>query len=117
MPILQNQFHIANICSDYCTINSGDGDDTVDNFGYEFIVNTGTGDDSVYSRASSDSTINTGAGDDYIYNYGGDNLTVKYSAGDGNDIIYGFDSKDTLTLDGITFKTSMATTNPKTRLY
>ena len=36
---------------------------------------------------------------------------IQYTSGDGDDIIYGFDNKDTLTLDGLDFKTSYSKKN------
>ena len=46
-----------------------------------------------------------GAGNDSLWGDAGAD-TFIYSSGDGKDIIYGFDSKDTLTLDGLDFTAS-----------
>ena len=47
-----------------------------------------------------------GAGNDTLW---GDAGADKFICGEGDDIIFGFDDKDTLTLDGINFKTSYDT--------
>jgi Ca2+-binding RTX toxin-like protein len=48
-----------------------------------------------------------GAGNDSLWGDDGADMFI-YAKGDGKDIIFGFDNKDTLTFDNITFKTSMA---------
>ena len=80
------------------SLNGGKGNDTLDG---------GADSDRLYGGAGND-CIKGGTGKDSLW---GDDGADKffYAKGDGNDIIYGFDSKDTLTLDNITFKTSMAT--------
>lgn len=63
-----------------CRIEGKQADDTIENGGANVSINAGDGNDSA---------------DKFIYKYG-----------DGNDFIFGFDSGDTLTLDGLDFKTS-----------
>lgn len=60
------------------------------------------GNDKIYGGKGND-TLLGGAGNDSLWGEAGAD-TFLYSKGDGKDIIYGFDSKDTLTLDGLDFK-------------
>ena len=88
------------------SLSGGDGKDT---------LSGGAGNDKLYGGAGNDcikggtgkDTIVGGAGNDSLWGDDGAD-TFIYGKGDGKDIIYGFDSKDTLTFDNITFKTSMA---------
>ena len=50
-------------------------------------------------------TLSGGKGNDSLWGSGGAEKFI-YTAGDGKDVIFGFDSKDTLTLDGLDFTTS-----------
>ena len=97
------------------SINSGAGDDTIDNEGEnstilagdgnDYIwndddgsnasINAGAGNDSI-ENSGDDVTINAGAGDDSINNEYGKNVLFTYAAGDGNDTVYGFSANDTL---------------------
>ena len=91
------------------------------------IISGGSKNDTIYGGAANDSILGN-AGNDKLYgNAGKDTLvggkgndslwgdagadTFIYAQGDGKDIIYGFDNKDTLTLDGLDFKTSYSKKN------
>ena len=66
----------------------------------------GTKNDNIKGDKGAD-TLQGGKGNDSLWgNAGAD--TFIYNLGDGKDVIYGFDSKDTLTFDGIDFRASMA---------
>jgi hypothetical protein len=67
------------------TINTGDGNDEVDNWVSSVTINTGDGNDSVWNGGDS-VTINTGDGNDSVRNSYGDSVTI--SGGKGNDSIY-----------------------------
>ena len=99
-------------------------------------ISGGSKNDSLYGAASNDSLVGN-AGNDKLYGetgndqlFGGkgndslwggkgnDSLwgdagadTFFYAKGDGKDVIFGFDSKDTLTLDGLDFSTSYSKKN------
>ena len=60
--------------------------DKIKNIGSNLVINGGTGNDSLWGDAGSD--------------------TFYYAKGDGKDTIYGFDSKDTLTFDNLDFTTT-----------
>ena len=72
------------------TINTGAGNDYVDNDLYNDYakINTGAGNDSVFNFCSDDCTINTGEGDDSVYNDEGDYCTINTSA--GNDSVFNY---------------------------
>ena len=65
----------------------------------------GAGNDELHGGRGNDTLVG-GAGNDSLW---GDAGADKFICGDGDDIIFGFDDKDTLTLDGINFKTSYDT--------
>ena len=93
------------------TINTGAGNDSVQNDGDKVTINTGAGNDYVRNDSSS-VTITGGTGNDTIYNNwnfssnapyaydNGANVLFKYTSGDGNDIIYGFKADSTLSIGG-----------------
>ncbi|MBD3879213.1 MAG: hypothetical protein SR1Q5_05955 [Quinella sp. 1Q5] len=84
------------------TIGGGPGDDS---------ISGGAGNDKLWGNAGNDS-ISGGAGNDTLWGgAGNDSLwgdagADKFIYASGNDIIFGFDSKDTLTLDGLDFTTA-----------
>ena len=65
----------------------------------------GAGNDELHGGRGNDTLVG-GAGNDSLW---GDAGADKFICGEGDDIIFGFDDKDTLTLDGINFKTSYDT--------
>ena len=80
--------------ADYVSINTGDGDDAIDNIHAKtsVTINTGAGNDSIINFAAKSSVIG-GKGNDYISNcidsrgYWGDGSKVTIDAGTGNDTI------------------------------
>ena len=75
-------------------INSGDGNDTINNRGQSSKIFGGNGNDSIYNYGSN-ITINAGAGNDTIdIDYNSSSNVIEYSNGDGNDILYGYHSTD-----------------------
>ena len=76
------------------------GNDTINNYGDDVIINSGAGDDkiengkygSVYSPSGgSRVTINAGVGNDSISNKNfTSDVLIQYSNGDGDDVIEGF---------------------------
>ena len=102
--------------SDYSTVIGYGGNDTVQNYGENVLIDVGSGNDSVDNDKGYYATINGGDGDDYISNYytyyssisggSGDDLVsirsavsrnvISYTEGDGNDLIKGFNSLSTL---------------------
>ena len=101
------------------TIDTGTGNDTIQNSGSNVTINAGTGNDSIYNSrenvminagAGNDSvlsyginiTINGGTGDDIIEGYGA-GMVYRYNAGDGNDVIYGFNEDDTILIPNDTW--------------
>ena len=68
---------------DHATIDGGKGNDSIETSGRYCFATGGKGNDSLWGGKYADTFI--------------------YSAGGGKDIIFGFDSKDTLTFDGIDF--------------
>ena len=86
------------------TINTGNGDDYVDNFFWSSTygnssanyvsINTGAGNDEVYNHHGRYSTINTGEGNDSVYNYN-EGYYCTINTGKGNDYVcnnhYGHD--------------------------
>ena len=99
------------------SLSGGDGNDTLSGYTGKDILLGGKGNDSLNGGSNND-TLYGGAGDDtLIGGVGNDSLwgdtgadTFIYSSGDGKDIIYGFESKDTLTLDGLDFTASYSKT-------
>ena len=59
---------------------------------------------SIFGGSKNDTLIG-GKGNDSLWGNGGADKFI-YTAGDGNDIIFGFENKDTLTLDNLTFTTA-----------
>ena len=94
------------------------GDDLLGGGNGKDTLSGGTGNDELWGDAGNDS-LSGGKGNDILVGgKGNDSLwgddgadKFIYAKGDGNDVIFGFDSKDTLTLDNITFKTSMTSYN------
>ncbi len=119
--------------SNHDSLNGGSGDDTLNGGDDNDILLGGTGNDSLSGGDGKD-TLNGGDDNDKLFG-GAGNDCIKggtgkdtlwggkgndtlwgddgadkfiYAKGDGKDVIFGFDSKDTLTLDHVTFKKSMA---------
>ena len=88
------------------SLSGGNGKDTLDGGSGNDKLLGGAGNDCIKGGTGKD-TLWGGAGNDSLWGDDGAD-TFIYAKGDGKDIIYGFDSKDTLTFDNITFKTSMA---------
>ena len=83
--------------SDKDTLSGGSGNDKLLGGSGNDCIKGGTGNDSLWGGTGNDTLW----GDD-----GKDNF--YYAKGDGNDVIFGFETGDTLTIDNIAFKTSMA---------
>lgn len=106
--------------ADKDTLTGGAGNDTLDGGAGNDNLDGGAGSDSLKGGAGNDilkggagnDTLEGGKGNDLLWGDGGKDEFI-FSAGDGKDIIYGFDSGDTLTLDGIDFAADMATVNKK----
>ncbi|MBR6713432.1 MAG: hypothetical protein IKI76_10635 [Selenomonadaceae bacterium] len=64
---------------------------------------------SIFGGSKNDTLIG-GKGNDSLWGNGGADKFI-YTAGDGNDIIFGFENKDTLTLDNLTFTTAYDKSN------
>ena len=103
---------------DNATINAGDGDDTITNYGGSTSILGGAGNDSIINKvltewtgkfiSSADGvTISGGAGDDFIENEGA-NALFTYDLGDGNDTILGFRADSTLSISGGKFSTALS---------
>ena len=71
--------------------------------GNDYLIG-GSGNDKIYGQ-NGDDTLWGGAGNDTLYGSNGADIFL-YNLGDGKDVISGFDSKDTLTLDGLDFTSS-----------
>lgn len=71
---------------DNITIDSGDGNDTIESYGSYVSINGGTGNNSIENKNGDNVTINTNSGDNYILNSLGSN--VEITAGDGNNYIF-----------------------------
>jgi hypothetical protein len=67
------------------TVNTGDGDNTIDTSGSEnAVVNTGAGDDTIMGIGNTTSTINAGAGDNTMTLSG---EAINVTAAEGNDVL------------------------------
>ena len=86
------------------TLSGGAGKDTLSGGADNDILYGETGNDCISGGKGNDTLIG-GKGNDSLWGDAGADKFI-YETGDGKDIIYGFDNKDTLTLDGIDFKTS-----------
>ena len=64
---------------------------------------------SIFGGSKNDTLIG-GKGNDFLWGNGGADKFI-YTAGDGKDIIFGFENKDTLTLDNLTFSTAYDKSN------
>ena len=72
---------------DRVTIDSGNGNDTIDNYDGDYVsINTGNGNDSINIYDVDDSTIRGGAGNDTVYNSSSYNNLIDLGA--GNDSLY-----------------------------
>ena len=69
-------------------VNTGDGNDSIENWGYFASINSGSGNDFI-SNYTDDATINPGAGNDTL-EVNGAKTFLQYSSGDGNDFITGY---------------------------
>ena len=83
----------------YDTLNGGAGADTLITGGSESSINGGAGAD-IISVSGSNVTIRGGAGNDTIRSTGSSGNLYQYDVGDGNDVIFGFNSNDTITING-----------------
>ena len=77
---------ITNIQAKNVTINTGAGNDYIDNYGDSVMIDAGTGNDYIYN-SSSNVYIDAGAGADLIWNSSGNNSLF---GGTGNDSIYNY---------------------------
>ena len=80
---------IENYSAEGVTINAGDGDDSIKNYGSLTAVNGGDGDDDIYNF-SSQVTITGGAGKDSIENWEGSSVSID--GGAGKDYIENYES-------------------------
>ena len=95
------------------TISGGAGDDYIQNYsGSNVSLSGGAGNDAIatgaiYSDVSSGKnvTITGGAGHDYITSMSDKGVLYEYTSGDGNDFINGFNSNDTLKINGSSYAT------------
>ncbi len=88
------------------TIATGDGNDTVSNYGDTVAIDLGAGNDSLYSY-SEDGTIRAGAGNDTVSlsSYARNNI-IQHFNGDGNDVIYNLGVENTLSIADTDFTTT-----------
>ena len=83
------------------TILGGTGDDKLYGDSGKDSLSGGKGNDSLWGGSGNDTLIG-GIGNDSLWGNSGADTFVYYT-GDGHDVIFGFDNKDTLTLDSLTF--------------
>ena len=105
------------------TVSAGNGNDKIENHGYQTSIFAGNDNDSIYNCGEY-TTVNAGAGNDTIMSYdaewgsiyagtGNDlislsgigsnydrNVSIGYTNGDGNDTIYGLDANDFIDISG-----------------
>ena len=83
----------------YDSVKAGAGDDIISVKGY-----------TAYGDYYDSTTVNGGEGNDTIYTAVGvrNGNVYQYSAGDGNDVIVGFNSNDTLYIDGDSYSPSVS---------
>ena len=91
-------------------ISTGAGNDSINNLANNVTLISGSGDDSVFNRGEN-VTINTGEGNDSIFNDSAEKVLFEYKAGDGNDTINGINSKDTISISGSDYYTTLASGN------
>ncbi|MBR4152230.1 MAG: hypothetical protein IKT98_04665, partial [Selenomonadaceae bacterium] len=72
--------------ANYVSIYTGEGNDSVWNYGDYCTINTGDGNDYYYGYYTHNCTINTGEGNDSVKNYWGDDCTINTC--DGSDTVY-----------------------------
>lgn len=83
------------------TILGGTGDDKLYGDSGKDSLSGGKGNDSIWGGSGNDTLIG-GIGNDSLWGNSGADTFIYYT-GDGHDVIFGFDNKDTLTLDSLTF--------------
>ena len=76
------------VSAENVTVNVGDGNDYVENWGSSASISGGDGNDSILNYADN-ATINPGAGNDTL-EVNGAITFMQYSSGDGNDVITGY---------------------------
>ena len=86
------------------SLNGGDGKDTLSGYTGNDILLGGNGNDSLNGGSGNDTLIG-GKGNDSLWGDTGAD-TFIYESGDDKDYIFGFESKDTLRLDGLSFTSS-----------
>ncbi len=95
------------------TILSGDGNDIIENWGFDVSINGGKGNDYIYNNAfivgasveyASNVSIEGGKGNDTLHNVGA-GIVYIYNNGDGNDLIRAFNESDTLLIASGTWST------------
>ncbi len=74
------------------TIQSDENQNHINSYGENVVIAGGGGDDEINLQFWGESTD--------AMNLQGNKVLIKYSTGDGNDTIYGFNSSDTLAIDG-----------------
>ena len=122
------------------TIDGGAGNDTIENWSGNVIINVGIGEDSIYNGGNN-VLVEGGSGNDTIVNYSrlstlgnlGQNITIdggngddfisissdsnnniiQYANGDGKDTIFGFNATDTLQISGSSYTTTKSGSDVK----
>ncbi|MBR5914480.1 MAG: hypothetical protein IKZ58_08975 [Selenomonadaceae bacterium] len=105
-----NDVIINSLGGGHSTIDGGEGNDTITEYGtYQNSINGGAGNDKISLNAIQGSmTVTGGAGNDTIYgdtvnSYG---VLYQYNLGDGNDIIYNVKANDTVSIGGVSSYTT-----------
>ncbi len=84
------------------TIYGGSGADSISNNTSKVLIYGGDGGDTIYNstyNGNADNTLVGGAGNDVISLSGGANI-IRYNSGDGVDTIYGYNSNETIEING-----------------